>query len=71
MKRGLEQDQNEMVHFYTMIKMNKDRCIYQSIIATRGRALSILSSWLDYKLKQLLLFVKSLIPGADVNKEES
>ena len=44
--------------------MHKDPYIFRPIVATCGTALSILSSWLDYKLKQLLPFIETYIKSS-------
>ena len=71
LKRRLKWDWNWMARFYTMIKMHKDPYIFRTIIATCGTALSIPSSWLDYKLKQPVLFLKKSVLRAAVNWKES
>ena len=45
-----------MARFYTTIKVHKDTYKFRTIVSTCGTALVSLSSWLDYKLRQLKPF---------------
>ena len=61
LRRGLKRDRHGIACFYTMIKVYKNPHTFHPIVATCGTALSILSSWIDYKLRQLLPFVDTCI----------
>ena len=61
LKGGLKQDQNGMTRFYTMIKIDKDGSVFWPIVAICGNIFSITTVWLDHKLKQLLLWIKTYI----------
>ena len=64
LRRGYKRDRHGMARFYTLIKVHKNPHTFRPIVATCGTVLLILSSWLDYKLKQLLPFVETYIKTA-------
>ena len=61
LKRGLKQNKNKLAKFYTTIKVHKNPHTLRPIVAQCGTVISVLSSWLDYKLKKLLPFVSTYI----------
>ena len=59
LRRGCKRDRHGMACFYMLTKVHKNPHTFRPVVATCGTVLLILSSWLDYKLKQLLPFVEA------------
>ena len=64
MKRGLKRDRKGIAKFYNLVNILKNPHSLRPIVATCGTAISILSRWLDYKLKQLLPFIETYIKNS-------
>ena len=56
-----EAKQNKLAKLYTTIKVHKNPHTLRPIVSQCGTVISVLSSWLDYKLKKLLAFVSTYI----------
>ena len=65
LKRGLKKFRGKMARFYMTAKVHKCPVKYRPIVATCGTALSALSKWLDYKLKQLVPFIDTYIKDSN------
>ena len=70
LKRALKKYSGKMFWFYMTVKVHKNPIKYRPIVATCGTALSGLSKWLDYKLKQLLTHISTYIKDSNELREK-
>ena len=65
LKQGLKRACKGIAQFYTMSKMHNKLYTSHLIGATCRTVISILRSWIDHKLKDILLFVSTYIKDSN------
>ena len=53
----MKKNKSKLAKFYTTIKVHKNLLTLRPIVRQCDTVISVLSSWLDYNLKKLLLFI--------------